>query len=233
MPLLAHTFWVNGWQATDGPDLREFGCGSIPGWKWLGSPGASESVGYPYTLASIAGRPTEEFHTSAALSTALSDGFGILEDRTCYLVATVTGKMPGSNSDPFMQYGSVMTDVTPNTYLTPRIEYGPGAADHFRVRRTGGVGPSLAGAVPVGPNIYAFGLEAGLAWAETPAMARVVEATSMTDMRHRALFIYGASPYAGAEKHLLIYRGMHNQSTRNRVYGWLARKYGAPIPAGY
>lgn len=40
-----------------GAYLGDYCDGSTPGWKWLGAAGASESVGWPYTLESVAGRP--------------------------------------------------------------------------------------------------------------------------------------------------------------------------------
>lgn len=48
---VSHVMWVR--DAYTG----EYSDGNTPGWKWTGTAGRSESVGWPYTLESIAGKP--------------------------------------------------------------------------------------------------------------------------------------------------------------------------------
>lgn len=48
---ISHAMWVKDTYT------GEFSDGNTPGWQWTGTPGQSQSIGWPYTLESIAGKP--------------------------------------------------------------------------------------------------------------------------------------------------------------------------------
>ena len=58
-------FAIHRVMLVEGNYTGEYSDGDTPGWKWTGAPYASISVGWPYTLESIAGKPVAEIKGGA------------------------------------------------------------------------------------------------------------------------------------------------------------------------
>lgn len=217
-----------------GSDLLPFANGDTPGWRWTDVAGRSESVGYPYTLGSIAGSPLVTLGpdaTSGALDPASFDP--VARGVMLVSVLDVLAIPPGTRNVPFMLYGTV-DDVPDNSQLTARFVNAGGAGTAtLQTRRTGGGSPAT---LPVtstpGRFVVANGIvPGGKSFSAYNGTINVDTSVTVAAVTHSSYRWYPAStwhaPVAG-----LILPG-YNPQTLWRAVAWLARQYGAPIPTGY
>lgn len=196
--------------------------GDTPGWRWRGAAGASESVGYPYTLEAIAGRPVWlAENVPAALTvyplnitgpytvatvqklTAPASADGMWEtqpNRNRRLLGSPTAMQPGANNGAGVPSTSMAVDTsTWHTYIV-------------RTNDTN-VDPVTDGVVRTPANLSPI----------LPAATNGIRIGS----RDSAVFPSVATAVAA------VWPAYLNDETSKRVTAWLARRYGTPIPAGY
>lgn len=208
---------------------------TYPGWAWASSGVANrtESAGYPYTLASIAGQPRAVNTTQGtAVSAGTIDPFGGRVLYTVYDVVNVGSAYTGTvsmlgNSDMVTSSGS----ITART-----VTAAPGNLDSA-VRPLGGTAyfRQVTGRA-LGRHVSTISVDNGL-----NQLAHMVDgtnvSTTMTDIGTGLM----PSPYLTLASlntdispvAVYAYAAEHSSETRKRVSAWLARQYGAPIPAGY
>lgn len=213
--------------------------GGTPGWRWTGTAGASESVGYPYTLESIAGRPLA-VNTATGTSVAVPD-LPPLQGRTLYAVYDV--------ADTTANYISLaLLSDTSGAGSLPTVG---GARLQLQASGVEGVGSRVDtanGSVNASLSRNGFGLRA--VGRHTASLAL---ADGMTKQTFRGDGVGAASGTltpggglafspGGSRLAVTVGAGMqaayvfdreHDEQTARRVMAWLARQYGATIPAGY
>lgn len=221
--------------AMEGADPGIYMDGDTPGWAWLGTPGESISEGYPYTLESIAGPPGEvritPGTTASSEATQPSDPLG---GRTLYAVLDVINSTSGF--DAVGVYGvvnasvgriSISTSTAGGSTMQARFDTANGSSNLTSI---------VSGVRTPGRHVAAASLVDGLT-SGTLAMdggADVVRSSINPGdgILSGAVTLYPATastiPVA-----VYAYPAYHDRETRQRITAWLARQYGAPVPAGY
>lgn len=213
------------------------GEGATPGWKWIGVVDRSESVGYPYTLESIAGQPLAVNLTpnTAVAYTAPPAMAG----RTLYVVHDTT--VPATAT--VLPYAGVGLNATPsNTGWNDTITYRHTVSARAETR--GQTGNNAAIFVSGANSVETAGRHIGVSYAREGDLGFGSMYDSASDMftvqPNPVGFPTGtqwltlAGPHAaGASVGAWLFGSEHSLETRRRVMAWLARKYGAPIPIGY
>ncbi len=208
------------------PD-RVPGSGTLPGWRWAGDAWASESVGWPYTLESIAGRPLASLYRAATAQSVALDlpGDTLL---SMYGVGARRGQ-------PFLNLARAQTatarqalvlqesSATAGQAVAGFGQLDPAVTAYARASGTVTDDPIVLGAVRVSPTsgrlLYGTG-------------ASVVAPTGSLPERI-ASFRHVSAATADQWDAVHLYAGAHNDETGRRIMAWLARRYGAPVPAGY
>lgn len=110
------TFDATGLMIHTGSLMPTYCDGNTPGWKWLGTPGASQSVGYPYGLGLLRNTLTRDLSmgTYAAFVSSTSSGSALA------VITLVNDPVPGTAIQNVMDVNSV-TDATRawNTLTAP------------------------------------------------------------------------------------------------------------------
>lgn len=207
--------------------------GNTPGWRWTGAANLSESVGYPYTLESIAGQPLASL--SAAGSSAPL-GLDAYEGRTLYAVHDVIDT--ASNLATIATIGNTSGSGTGR--MTIRTGSTGGSTIELRTETIGGsvVFSNRSAVRTVGRHVTSGAINQGLT---APTVTVDGVGGSTPTLTPGQGFYTGELcllwlPMADASNVPIFaaaYRGEHDAETRKRITAWLARKYGAPIPAGY
>jgi hypothetical protein len=212
--------------------------GNTPGWRWLGAAGAAESVGYPYTLESIAGRPYATAGASPATgSTTVTTGAPApLQGRTIYSVYQVADL---AGSFPIVGQWAGAGGVTVEGSLRVQHYGTDNSNTGYRVDTTGATnqaGPTGTGMRTVGRHVSGLTVNDGLTqarhWVDDATATRVLTpGTGMPWATTGSLSSVGSA--SGVTLLTVAYDREHNDETMRRVMAWLARRYGAPVPAGY
>lgn len=222
-----------------------FHSGDYPGWRWTGAANASPSVGYPYTLESIAGRPLLTLAGIGSAPTTFA-ALPALAGRTTYMVSDRVA------SNAAVQ--AVLVNTMPSTVnQTGQMRLGSAGIFEFRPQFVGGLGAGGVYASGIS-SIPAVGSRSVVCAAQTEGLAafdfelngglNANQRASRTGMTVGSGYSDGAAPginsalgtQSGAFEtpvYAIQYRGYHEAETRRRVSAWLARQYGAPVPAGF
>lgn len=216
----------------------QFADGNTPGWKWLGAPGNSASVGYPYTLESIAGQP---FATNTVANTIAASRpgatIGAQDGRALYTVYSLP--------DPASQ----LAEINPISVLGVGNSYQAGGMLFRTGSNTGkldsAVRPNngnffrqIDGGRSAGVHVACLSVNDGVSRMTlsvdggSPLSTNIDSGGSMTTTSSPTnveLITTGYTTGIAAYG----YKGEHNDETRMRITAWLARKYGSPIPSGY
>lgn len=224
---------VDGVMVTPGTALYPYADGDTPGWKWTGAAGASTSVGYPYTLEAIAGVP--------AWSSTVPSGYPNVAPppdpfsaRTLYVVMDVL-----TTADSW----SAALMAASSTVSLGSLRFQTSAPGDpkmgFRLDTPGGstnVSPGLmSGVRTVGRHVGMVQVNSGITTMRGTYDGNAILSTAaipgnglaggdmlMTGSAGNELPVFGAQYFA-----------YHDDVTAFRIMAWLARQYGAPIPAGY
>lgn len=202
--------------------------GDTPGWIWLGAQGTSQSVGYPYTLKSVAGiDPYLEAYGTEI--TSRSDAIGPTEDRTLFSVYDI------SALSLYPTLGALRNADDTNQAT---ILYGHNTIDRIfgRVQLTGSNVQDLSvqaggvrtngrhvGGITTSNNVLSmnvFGtslLSAGL---------KSTSGTISASLRHPVNQLGAASTSNSNPVYSVAYRGNFPAANRDAVVAWLANKYG-------
>lgn len=217
------------------------GNGDLPGWQWAGAAWASESVGYPYSLESIAGALLGSNLTATA--TAGQNAFvGVpdlppLQGRTLYNVYDVIDTSTAYVSPVLYRETSSSTA----TYGRVAFQSGAASVDAFgsRVDLAGGSSNATLtrtnqGVRAVGRHVASIALNDGLT-AQTVRMDNLSTTTFPLTPGSGLAFPAGTAQLA----HLAtpstppiasyLYAGEHNEQTARRVMAWLVAAYGTDI----
>ena len=221
--------------ATEGSTLWPYADGSTPGWAWTGTPHDSVSIGYPYTLESIAGTPLGA-NTTPGTSLAIPT-LPALAGRTLYAVydtidAAQTTALPYAstgvvnNANAFAAPGLVAIRQGASSLMNFRCQSLDGAANFANRPNVAGrhctVGFMVNGDLGFGTQVDGGGTQMGAAQSASGGMGTTQQYLNL------------ASPHAGGNPiAAYVFGTEHNLETRQRVTAWLARKYGSPIPSGY
>lgn len=214
--------------------------GTVPGWRWTSTAGQSVSVGYPYTLESIAGTPVVSVVGTATSATFTS--LGAYDGRTTYLVTDRVQVLPSGGSALIAE--AVIANASQTAYLRqdgtgatggayivrPQFVNGGGAAGAYGTQATyrpaAGTRNVVANSFPDGlastricVNGQGFasrtGMTVGDGWTYTPNQVRTLTPTNGGRTVEAPIF-------------MVQFKGEHNDETMKRVSAWLARKYVAP-----
>lgn len=215
----------DGFMLTSGTTLWPYADGSFPGWKWSGIANGSTSVGYPYTLESIAGAPDV---TITGAGTATFPNIGATSGRTLYCVHDALATSTGG-SIVVARFGIAVNGVTRARFLYAN---GNPYGDYFNTsdaqRATGaftGTTGRHVGALTLSDNMTTF-------TADYDGASKSVSPSAPTMMDNPSVIAY-TNPGDSSAVYTIAYPVAHDAETRKRVTAWLARQYGAPIPAGY
>ena len=214
--------------------------GDTPGWRWTGTVGGSASVGYPYTLESIASKPVyfaENVSASSTVVATLTPG-GPYTIAACQQVPGTTSSPglwqlseTGTNQsrrllavtagNPILRFDALREDSS----LQGLTAAGPQqpTARHVsvsRIRATGQVMDAFLDGTLVTPS-----------FTTTASSFRPLTATPVT-MRVgvRDAAVQADAPVTHG---FAIWEKELDAETAKRVTAWFARRYGTPIPAGY
>ncbi|ASX99247.1 minor tail protein [Arthrobacter phage Molivia] len=200
--------------------------GTKPFSKWDGAANASTSVGYPPQLLSLAGKPL--YDITDVGSTTLSGGFGNTEARTIYTVYQNLIDIPDSNVPIILTYGATaLNDTIPNQFLTLRQQASSNPGNNLIVRRTGGAGALVSRSL-VTPNVATWGIDnTGKAFIQVNNEPTVTDSITMDIPNER--IVINAPSTSSVHIRTLIYRGLHDATTRAAVNRYLGNKYGAPV----
>lgn len=207
--------------------------GETPGWRWTGTVGASESVGYPYTLEGVAGAPPIVLPGGAGMTSTDLPGATATSGRTLYAVHSV---------DSLVNTPSVARIGDPGgSSRRLRFSYAPGdGGDGSMVMfEPGGSAISATATIPgarsLGRHVVAMVLEDGAATATVNldggldySLAVPADKQSFVD-----LTVSAHHSVDSRTVHAVAYPKAHPLATRRQVTAWLARRYGGPVPAGY
>lgn len=212
--------------------------GNTPGWKWLGTPGSSVSVGYPYTLESIVGQPFAVNTTPNTIASSRPGAsIGSQDGRSLYTVYSLPD--PASQAaeiNAISVLGVGNTNQAGGMLFRTGINTGrldsavrPGNGNFFRQidgGRTQGVHIACL-SVNDGISRMTLSVDGGdsLSTSIDPG-GSMTNTASPTNLELISTgYTTGIAAYG--------FKGEHNDETRKRITAWLARKYGGPIPAGY
>lgn len=203
-----------------------YGDGNTPGWTWTGSANASESVGYPYTLESIAGRPTVEIFGAGS---GTLTGIGNTSGRTLYTVHDVSATVSGGQS-VVARFGQPASDIARSRFLYISGSY---SIDFFDATNTPYqvASNTRSAGRHVGCLTISEGIGRIIGQVDGGAEISTYTASNLT-ITDPSVLTYTNNPDAAAF-YTVAYPVEHNAPTRNRIMAWLARQYGAPVPAGY
>lgn len=221
----AACYW-NGFMVTINQPLpADYHDGSLPGWRWTGTAGASESVGYPYTLESIAGKPLlfVESYASSINNVPLN----IVGPYTIATVAKLTA--PGGAD------GLWETQPSRNR----RLIGGPTSVSAGGDNGAAGVSSRTYNLDTSTLHSYIHrntdtNLDLVLdGVVQTPsAPTPLVPLTNPTTAVRIGSRDGSAFPSVTTAA-LAVWPGYLSDETSKRVAAWLGRRYGAPVPAGY
>lgn len=228
------TFDISHAMLVPGTYTGDYCDGGTPGWRWLGTPGSSESVGYPYTLESIAGSPMQSA-PAETVQAPITIPLPALSGRSAYVVYDVvdtSANFPtvlnawgtaGGFADGRM---SLQHAGTGSSQTNMRFD---GSGPDAVINQTRGA----SGARTPGRHVAALTMADGLTSMTLDVDGSI--AGSRVDLVPGTGFISSAPTISlgvgGA--FALLYSREHDLSTRRRITAWLARQYGAPIPSGY
>lgn len=205
--------------------------GDTPGWQWTGTAGASESVGYPYTLESIAGTLLASV-TTAGGSAPLT--LGAFEGRTLYLVHDVV-----DTSANLMSLASIGSSISAGGG-TMVIRTGSASSVYLENRPQTNNGTPIfvdaAGARTIGRHVSSATASSGAISASICVDGGTITTLALTPgtgFTPNPLLNLATVTASDVPIYAVAYRGEHDAATRTRVTAWLARQYGSIIPAGY
>lgn len=214
--------------------------GDTPGWKWTGATGVSASVGYPYTLESIAGGPLAVANT--VTPTVVIPDLDPFAGRTLYAVydspditanypalcaAQANGGSPATTGVYRFQFQAANINS-----LGSRVDTASGQVNSAigiqTSENTRGPGRHVASlALPQGMGSQALR-------ADNSATVRIAVAPG-NGMNWPTgagrLVLTTATPSNGLAAY--VFAGEHGDTTARQVMAWLARQYGATPPTGY
>lgn len=217
--------WLDGCMAVQSDTTPDFGDGNTPGWRWTGTPGQSESVGYPYTLESFAGKPWADLSGAGNIPLDDSKSLEGLTIYTAFEKLTALAAWEGLSVTGAATIFSIgLSGATSNVM-------------HMRLDSPDGVfNATSSSAAVIGKYVFAHTLSDGITARRLYRNGTLVfgpqAVTPGTGLVRSTFNMAGPSvnwtPYRS-----LLYRGEHNPQTVAQISAWLARQYGLPIPDGY
>ena len=208
--------------------------GTYPGWQWAGTATNSESVGYPYTLESIAGKPlyfAENIAQSAASVASVPSGD--------FTVASVQigDSTARTNSAALWDVESSLGTQRGRRMLTLSSGY---RSDTGKADGTGIVARSYTIDTTVTHTLVGRAHDAGTDWVLDGVVQSVENQTGaqlISTAPNLSLYIGtrdgGVSVGVITTYGIAVWPKRLNDETSKRVAAWFARKYGTTIPSGY
>lgn len=219
--------------------------GDTPNWHWLGTPGQSESVGYPYTLESIAGAPMADLAgdgVQGAISGSALSGFTVY---TVYDVSAVNvnyHSIFALSQNPLGQ----APDWNNGALSYARRGGGDGTTGHIRVGTSAGNNQlgisSLPGGSTIATDTFTIGRHIGVVTApDGLASVTFMSDTSVpvtrsinagTGIVRGYLWAKGSINDLGSPSSIqkavrtLYYPVNHDTKTRGKIVAWLSWAYG-------
>jgi hypothetical protein len=234
------TFDVHAVMLTEGPGVPVYADGDTPGWRWTGTTRNSISVGYPYTLESIAGKPVYFAENVVASTTYVKD----LTPGGPYTVAACQ-QVPGTTNSPGLWLISEQASNQARRLLAAGAGTPVFRMDPFRTDGSLGA-QSTSSANPTVKHVSVTRVRAG-----TQPMDMMLNGGNLlsptfpdTGVAFRPMTITPVRFAVGTRDGLVqseapttygiaVWEADLNVETMKRVSAWFARKYDTPIPAGY
>lgn len=232
--------------------------GDTPGWRWTGAAGVSESVGWPYTLDSIAGKPMASIEgdgVQAAITGQSFDPFSVYWVYDAYAPAAewtepfaVLGTAtPAAWSTGWATHGALSfgrRNLSDYTYAHSRLGTGPSPLDNRN-----GINPTQMNetrAWEAGRHVVAQamtfpgGTDARLLTMIDGKVDHVMTYAGGAGIGIARALIRARTPSASANlptpvnANALAIRGLfyaanHDRTTRLAVARWLANRYGTAL----
>jgi len=207
--------------------LGEFSNGDTPGWKWRGAANASPSVGYPYTLESIAGRPLVTITTPGTVELT---GLTAFDDRSMYTVfeiinpASAIETLAGVATSSPNAIGAAGTSVVrtgsnAQAVIHHRYDLGSGGTIALVAGALRTTGRHVIGVGHGAALTKRFGVADGGAYNEYAVAGAT---TGFTSNRVGLADVTANNVPIVAH----IFGQYHNEQTARAVNKWLANKYG-------
>jgi hypothetical protein len=220
---------VDGTMVTEGATLQPYADGDTPGWRWTLAAHNSTSIGYPYTLESIAGPPLAV--NTAPGTTVTYTAPPALAGRILYAVYDSVDPSQATS----LPYAGAGAGATPSMIGNPGvmvIRHGSGNLMNHRACSINGTAQFANRPDTVGRHVTAgWMVEGDLGFGAqvdsgTVTQVTQVESGGMGTGTH-ALAL--ASPHAaGTAIAAYLFAGEHDATTRSRVMAWLVRQHGGP-----
>lgn len=213
---------------TEGPTLYEYSDGTTPGWKWLGTAGQSQSVGWPYKLETIAGAPL--LMAVGAVADQSASGVAAFQGRTLYTVYD-------TSSDFSASYGTISR--LGGTQLSEgRMSIRTGAANSSSMSSrwdtlngTSNSGYSAPSTRNAGRHIGVISITDDMTQPYTRydngnyvTPGAILPGDGMPQFRLGTSF---TSAYSNVFS--IAFPKWHDAATVDRIMRWLANKYGVPL----
>lgn len=201
--------------------------GDTPGWRWTGTAGNSSSIGYPYTLESIAGPPLA---ISTVLGSATPVTIGAYAARTLYTAYELDGTMTGQYLTVAGFGGTatsgmirVQTQNTGTSNVGGRFDTINGTSNQTIYRNIRTAGRHIAWAT------LNEGLTEGRFNINTAAPVQTLAVTPGDGMINPVSVVLGAGASELKPLVVIAYATEHSAETRARVMAWLSRNYNVPL----
>lgn len=216
--------------------VRPYSDGTYPGWKWTGLTDGSESVGFPYALESIAGRPAA-INTVPGSTVAVPGTMGPMQGRTLYTIfdsltagaPTMSGPLGFLGTSNANQAGCFYVRYLPsaNANLDSVIRPVSGVASFAQAPNAHALGRRISALTVTDGITNMSHCVDGAADVVTPT---ITAGTGLLTVNNLILDVNTVDYKPVA---VYVFAAYHNRQTRLQVTAWLARKYGGTIPSGY
>lgn len=228
----ADVCWWTNLMLTEGATVHDYADGDTPGWKWDGTPGASTSVGYDYTIGSVFGTPFTQSY-NPALGTIVdkpaSQPFTVYSVSTSTSFSTAPGIYSTGNASGSLGSPLVVRLLGTGTGFRVDRSHDDAAPWLWSVSQVATTGKAQITAVvttATGASLSANG--------NAP---QNITHTSTTWHPLNANKIYvgirdGSTSYANGNttiQAILTYAGTHTAPQQLAVSAWLANKYGVAL----
>jgi hypothetical protein len=223
---------------TEGSTVYDYADGNTPGWRWEGTAGSSASIGYPYTLDSVAGGAPDGINSTRNTTVQVPPGtaFG---GKTFYAVSDRLAINDTASARAIVNYGAGGTTNALRTNGTTA----PLGRPETRPQFAGGGGAGGAYSVPTITNatlgtrwVYSVGFLDGLTTfrqetnngTTNSQLLTMDPGTGWGTAAQATLNLVLADAYESPVV-VYVFNRYHDDATRIAVNKWLANKYGVTL----
>lgn len=221
------TLDMGDFMLVEGVYLGDYCDGAMPGWRWLGTAGLSQSIGWPYTLESLAGKPRWDAEFPA-LGTLLPGTFNA-HTSFSYGDISLNGQRGWIASEPDPNTNRRLEALNISTTVRdPRVRLQGGS---FQVGVVSGASPLPADAVI--STWWSAAGEIGIRGYNTSTADAIASARSeqapLPGYRLRSGVRDISTAYGVSLARQIVYDRVLSAAERTSVARWLANRYGTAL----